>query len=80
MGFEKGRRIWPDHTYHVFTTRATGEQRIRWLDAASLNTMKPHMGLFLSRAADHYAAYLQRQRKRALAKQDKEDREREGKP
>ena len=80
MGQEEHRRIWPPNTYHVFTTRATGEQRIRWYDAARMLSMKPHMGLFLARAADHYSAYLERKRKRALAAQEKEDREREGKP
>ncbi len=83
MGQEEHRRIWPDGAYHVFTTRATGEQRIRWYDAARMHSMKPHMGRFLAAAADHYAAYLRRQMNRALDKQDKEDREkreREGKP
>ena len=66
MGQEEHRRIWPPNAYHVFTTRATGEQRIRWYDAARMHTMKPHMGLFLARAADHYARYLQRQMNRAM--------------
>ena len=80
MGYEKGRRVWPDHADHVLTTRATGEQRVRWLTAASRLTMKPHLGVFLAQAADHYSGYLERRLKRALDKQEKEDREREGKP
>ncbi len=81
MGQEKSRRIWPYHADHVLTTRATGEQFIRWHTAARQNSMKPHMGVFLARAADFYAAHLERRMKRALALQDKEDQEkREGKP
>ena len=83
MGQEKSRRVWPYHADHVLTTRATGEQLIRWHDAARMHSMKPHMGVFLARAADHYARHLQRQMKRVLDKQDQEDREkreREGKP
>lgn len=75
MGQEKSRRVWPRHADHVLTTRATGEQLIRWHSAARMFSMKPHMGVFLAQAADHYARYLQRQMKRALDKQAKEDRE-----
>jgi hypothetical protein len=83
MGQEKSRRIWPHGADHVLTTRATGEQYIRWNMAAGQHSMKPHMGVFLARAADFYTAHLERRMKRALALQDKEDqekREREGKP
>jgi hypothetical protein len=81
VGYEKGRRVWPDHADHVLTTRATSEQWIRWNMAARQNCMKPHMGVFLARAADFYTAHLERRLKRALDLQDKEDRERrEGKP
>ncbi|HWM93681.1 MAG TPA: hypothetical protein VN493_23185 [Thermoanaerobaculia bacterium] len=83
MGYEKGRRVWPDHADHVLTTRATGEQLVRWHTAAAMHSMKPHLGRFLAEAADHYARYLQRRMKRALDLQAKEDRERlerEGKP
>ena len=59
MGYEKGRRVWPDGADHVLTTRATGEQWVRWHRAASQSSMKPHMGLFLARAADFYAARLE---------------------
>jgi len=79
MGGE--RRIWPHHADHVVTTRATGEQLVTWHRAARMNTMKPQLGLFLARAADFYAAHLERLRKRAKAAQDKAEREtREGKP
>lgn len=77
MGQEKGRRVWPRHADHVLTTRATGEQRIRWLTAASQFSMKPHLGVFLAQAADHYSRYLERRLKRALAAQEKEDREKQ---
>ena len=64
MGFE--RRIWPHGADHVLTTRATGEQLIRWHRAAGINSMKPHLGLFLARAADFYAARLEARRELAL--------------
>ena len=57
MGFE--RRIWPHGADHVVTTKATGQQLIRWHRAAGVNSMKPHLGLFLARAADFYAARLE---------------------
>ena len=66
MGYEKGRRVWPDHADHVVSVRATGEQWIRWHDAARINSMKPHLGVFLARAADFYAARLQARRELAL--------------
>ena len=72
MGQEKSRRIWPHGADHVLTTRATGEQYVRWLTAAGMFTMKPHLGAFLARAADHYAAHLQRCRARALKLEEKE--------
>ncbi|MEA2562804.1 MAG: hypothetical protein QOH06_4308 [Acidobacteriota bacterium] len=83
MGQEKSRRVWPHGANHVLATRATGEQLIRWHQAAAMGTMKPHLGIFLASAADHYARHLQRRMKRALdlqAKEDREKREREGKP
>lgn len=76
MGYEKGRRVWPDHADHVFTTRATGEQYVRWRRAAEMYSMKPHMGVFLAQAADFYARYLQRQMNRALKQHEKGKRER----
>lgn len=79
MGYEKGRRVWPDHADHVLTTRATGEQLVRWHTAAAMYSMKPHLGRFLAEAADYYARHLQRQMNRALKQHDKEQREREGK-
>lgn len=77
MGQEISRRVWPDHAKYVYTTRATSDQRLRWYDAARMHSMKPHMGVFLAHAADHYARYLQRQMKRALDRQAKEDREKQ---
>jgi len=59
MGQEKSRRVWPDHADHVLTTRATSAQLVRWHQAARINSMKPHLGVFLARAADFYAARLQ---------------------
>jgi hypothetical protein len=83
VGQEKSRRVWPYGADHVLTTRATGEQYVRWLTAAGMHSMKPHLGVFLASAADHYARYLQRRMNRALdlqAKEGREKREREGKP
>lgn len=82
MGQEKSRRIWPYHADHVLTTRATSEQLVRWHMAASMHSMKPHLGRFLAEAADFYARHLQKRMKRALdlqAKEDREEQEREGK-
>lgn len=66
MGTERHRRVWPDGAHHTITVKATGDQYIRWQDAAGLNSMKPHMGAFLARAADFYAARLQARRELAL--------------
>ena len=63
MGHE--RRIWPHDADHVLTTRATGEQLIRWNRAAGMHSMKPHLGLFLARAADFYCARLEARREMA---------------
>lgn len=65
MGQEKSRRIWPHGADHVITTRATGEQLVRWYTAASIHSMKPHLGVFLAKAADFYAARLEARRKLA---------------
>lgn len=67
MGFE--RRIWPHGADHVLTTRATDEQLVRWTWGASRLTMKPHLGLFLARAADFYVKHLERQHDRILKKE-----------
>lgn len=69
MGQEKSRRVWPHHADHVLTTRATSEQFIRWHQAARIDSMKPHMGVWLARAADFYTRYLERQMERALKRE-----------
>jgi hypothetical protein len=65
MGQEKSRRIWPHGANHVLTTRDTGEQYVRWLTAAGMFSMKPHLGVFLARAADFYCARLEARRRMA---------------
>lgn len=59
MGTEKHRRVWPHGADHTVTVKATSEQWVRWHQAARTNTMKPHMGVFLARAADFYCARLE---------------------
>lgn len=66
MGQEKSRRVWPDGADHTVMVKATSDQLIRWQNAAGLNSMNPHMGAFLARAADFYAARLQARREMAL--------------
>lgn len=65
MGF---RQIWPHGADHVVTTRATGEQLVRWYWGAQQSVMRPHLGLFLARAADHYVKHLQRRQNRMKKK------------
>ena len=59
IGRGKSRHIWPHGADHILTTRATDEQYARWLTAAGMFTMKPHLGTFLARAADFYCARLE---------------------
>jgi hypothetical protein len=59
MGQEKSRRVWPHGADHTVTVKATSDQWIRWHQAARINSMKPHLGVFLARAADFYAARLE---------------------
>lgn len=68
MGF---RRIWPDGADHVLTTRATDEQLVRWHAAARMQSMKPHLGLFLARAADHYAKHLEKRADKAVKREER---------
>ncbi|HWM93651.1 MAG TPA: hypothetical protein VN493_23035 [Thermoanaerobaculia bacterium] len=58
MGQEKSRRIWPLDADRTVTVRVTHEQWVRWYEAASNGSMKPHLGTYLARAADFYAARL----------------------
>ena len=58
MGNERHRRIWPPNAYRTITVRATDEQFVRWISAAGIDTSKPHLGAFIARAADFYAARL----------------------
>jgi hypothetical protein len=59
MGQERHRRVWPNGADHTVTVKATGEQLIRWHDAARNHSMTPHLGAFLARAADFYVARLE---------------------
>lgn len=65
MGQEEHRRIWPDGAYHTITVKATGEQWVRWHQAARAFSMKPHLGSFLARAADFYCTRLEARREMA---------------
>jgi hypothetical protein len=65
VGREKHRRVWPDGAHHTITVKATGEQWVRWHDAAGIHSMKPHLGTFLAKAADFYTARLQARRELA---------------
>lgn len=66
IGRGKSRHIWPHDAVHSVTTRATDEQYARWLTAAGMFSMKPHLGTFLARAADFYCARLEARRELAL--------------
>lgn len=66
MGTERHRRVWPHGADHTVMVKATGEQWVRWHQAARINSMKPHLGVFLARAADFYAARLQARLELAL--------------
>jgi hypothetical protein len=67
-------RIWPYDAWTKISVQATDRQYRRWEDAARIQelTSKPHVGLFLARAADYYAAKVHRDYKRKMAQLRKE--------
>ena len=62
MGQEKSRRVWPIEARHTITIRCTTEQLARWHEAAQVGSMWPHLGKYLVRAGDFYAARLKARR------------------
>ena len=65
IGRGRSRHIWPHGAHHTITIKATDEQYARWLTAAGMFTMKPHLGVFLARAADFYCSRLEARREMA---------------
>ena len=65
IGRGKSRHIWPHGAHHTITIKATDEQWVRWHEANAGLSMKPHLGVFLARAADFYCARLEARREMA---------------
>jgi hypothetical protein len=68
------RRLWPPDAWTKISVQATDRQLLRWTDAARIQELssKPHVGLFLARAADYYARKVHRDYKRKMAQLRKE--------